>query len=117
MSEPSALKEKALKQLLEIRETLLSLNCQELIEQLPQERQREICQIISQAQISYLKLQKVCIEELTNEMRLVETALLESMKAMQESMDSLSKLESFMNEATLFIKTVQNIVKIVSPSI
>jgi len=112
MTDPMALKERTLRQLLEIRETLLSVDCQEMIDQKPQEMQREYCQIISQAQINYLKLQRASLEELSKEMLTVENELLESMKSMQESIDDLSRLEKFMTDATGFIRLVQRIVSI-----
>jgi hypothetical protein len=103
------LKEQILEHLLDIRNTLLLFECQEIIYLMPQERQRELCQLVSMAQTSYARLQRASTEQLSDRMERVEKALLEGMRAMRESMTELTKLETFITEATKFTARVQDV--------
>jgi hypothetical protein len=106
-----ALKEQTLSQLLEIRETLLNQEWQEMIDDMPDDRKHQIIILVSLAQINYLKLKRTELETITSGLRQVEHELLEGIRQMQDSMDNVSGIDAFVNRATEFLRLVQNVLK------
>lgn len=114
---PSALKEMTLQQLLEIREKLLSPDSQAVIGELSADRQHDITLLISQAQINYLKLQRASLEQINHEMNILEDSLRAGMKNLETSMETVTKVETFMKHATGFIRLVDSLFRVLPTSV
>ncbi|NTV26939.1 MAG: hypothetical protein HGB01_12115 [Chlorobiaceae bacterium] len=108
---PSALKEMALQQLLQIRDKLLTPDSQASINNLAAEQQHEINILISQAQINYLKIKKLQPEQFSMLVERNGNELLNGTEILRTPIHNVTSVEQFMHNASGFVGMIESCFK------
>jgi hypothetical protein len=103
MFDPMELKERILKHLLHVRDTLLTMEYQELLDRMPKERQHEICLMVSRAQITCFKLQNIVDAWLPDALESNEPELWPLLHEMDPAKRDKQGFEQFTNNTALLL--------------